>query len=119
MECIGLKPLSKGNSSKLIGITECQIIRIITLKSKLVDIYKSASMKIKSLIVCFVTALFYWSSKHISRAINRISEIIETEPGRLLLISDQGRTRAKEMAVWSRFININLALTEVVEKKIK
>ena len=41
------------------------------------------------------------------------SGIVETGKDSLLLIADQGRTGAKEMAIWGRFIHVNVASTGV------
>lgn len=40
------------------------------------------------------------------------SGIVETGPGKLLLVADQGRTGAKEMAIWGRFINLPETFSE-------
>lgn len=39
------------------------------------------------------------------------SGIVETAPGKLLQIADQGRTGAKEMAIWGRFIKVKMKKT--------
>ncbi|MEO8854441.1 MAG: sialidase family protein [Ginsengibacter sp.] len=41
------------------------------------------------------------------------SGIVETGKDSLLLIADQGRTGAKEMAIWGRFIHVNVVSTGV------
>lgn len=38
--------------------------------------------------------------------------IVETEPGKILFIADQGRTGAKKKAIWGRFIEIGLKVNE-------
>lgn len=36
------------------------------------------------------------------------SGIVEASPGKILVVSDQGRTGAQEMAIWGRFIHVGL-----------
>lgn len=47
------------------------------------------------------------------------SGIVESKPGRLLLVSDQGRTGDKALAIWGRFIDVKLKPTPVVKGNLK
>ena len=47
------------------------------------------------------------------------SGIIESKPGRLLLVSDQGRTGKKALAIWGSFIDVHLTPTTKSTIKLK
>ncbi len=47
------------------------------------------------------------------------SGIIESKPGRLLLVSDQGRTGDKALAIWGSFIDVHLTPTPKSTLKLK
>ena len=47
------------------------------------------------------------------------SGIVESKPGRLLLVSDQGRTGDKALAIWGSFIDVNLKPTSIAGIKTK
>ncbi|MDP4285724.1 MAG: sialidase family protein [Bacteroidota bacterium] len=47
------------------------------------------------------------------------SGIIESSPGKLLLVSDQGRTGDKALAIWGRFMDVHLAPTPIEKAKMK
>jgi hypothetical protein len=47
------------------------------------------------------------------------SGIVESKPGRLLLVSDQGRTGDKALAIWGRFIDVYLKPIPISRFKLK
>lgn len=51
---------------------------------------------------------YHWNCSTVTRSeeTTGYTGIVETGPGKLLLIADQGRTGAKEMAIWGRFIHV-------------
>lgn len=47
------------------------------------------------------------------------SGIVESNPGRLLLVSDQGRTGGKALAIWGSFVDVHLKPTAISDLKLK
>jgi len=46
------------------------------------------------------------------------SGIVEQNPGKLLLVSDQGRTGDKALAIWGSFLDVNMKPTDTTDTKL-